>query len=165
MAGPGGFVGRSRELSRLQAALGGDTRLLLVVGDAGIGKTRLVAEGMRLAAAKGTVSLRGGCLPLAEKLPLLPIREALDELRRVEDGGRVLETAFAAAPPFVRSEVRRLLPQLGCGEGEAALRGRRGCGTGYPLPSPRCWRRWPGGGRSVWWSRMCTGPTARRWIC
>jgi len=34
------FVGRERELSRLQAALDGDTRMLLVVGDAGIGKSR-----------------------------------------------------------------------------------------------------------------------------
>jgi hypothetical protein len=41
MAGPVGFVGRERELSRLRVALGGDTRLVLVVRDAGVGKTRL----------------------------------------------------------------------------------------------------------------------------
>jgi ATP/maltotriose-dependent transcriptional regulator MalT len=38
------FVGRERELARLLAALGGDTRLILVTGDAGVGKTRLMAE-------------------------------------------------------------------------------------------------------------------------
>jgi hypothetical protein len=37
MAGPVGFVGRERELSRLRVALGGDTRLVLVVRDAGVG--------------------------------------------------------------------------------------------------------------------------------
>jgi len=122
VAGSAGFVGRERELSLLRAALGGDARLLLVVGDAGVGKTRLVAEGMRPAAAAGTVPLWGGCLPLAEKLPLLPVREALGELRRVE-GGRVLEAALAVAPRFVRAEVGRLLPQLGDGEGEEGVRG------------------------------------------
>ena len=53
MAGPVGFVGRERELSRLRVALGGDTRLVLVVGDAGVGKTRFAGEGMRRAAGRG----------------------------------------------------------------------------------------------------------------
>src|SRR6266567_7966960 len=44
MAGSAGFVGRERELSRLHAALSGDTRLVLVVGDAGVGKTRFAGE-------------------------------------------------------------------------------------------------------------------------
>jgi predicted ATPase len=48
MAGSAGLVGRERELALLRAALGGDARLLLVAGDAGVGKTRLVREGMRL---------------------------------------------------------------------------------------------------------------------
>ena len=65
MAGPAGFIGRERELSRLLAALGGDARLVLVVGDAGVGKTRFVAEAMARAAAAGTVMVRGDCLPLA----------------------------------------------------------------------------------------------------
>ena len=73
MAGSVGFVGRERELSRLAGALGGDARLVLVVGDAGVGKTRFVGEGMRRAAAGGMVWVLGGCLPLAEKLPLLPV--------------------------------------------------------------------------------------------
>jgi hypothetical protein len=75
MAGSAGFVGRERELALLRAAAGGDARLVLVAGDAGVGKTRLVAEAMRLAAAEGILRLWGGCLPLAEKLPLLPVRE------------------------------------------------------------------------------------------
>ena len=62
------FVGREVELSRLLAALGGDARLVLVVGDAGVGKTRFAAEGMARAAAAGMVMVRGECLPLAQTL-------------------------------------------------------------------------------------------------
>jgi predicted ATPase len=109
------FVGRERELARLQAALGGDARLLLAMGDAGVGKTRLVAEGLRRAAAGGLIVAVGGCLPLAEKLPLLPVADALAELGRLEQG-RMLEAALGLTPPYVRVEVARLLPQLGSAE-------------------------------------------------
>ena len=87
---------------------------MLVVGDAGVGKTRFAGEGMRRAAADGVVAVWGGCLPLAGKLPLLPVAEALGELSRL-DGGRLMETALGVVPPYVRAEVERLLPQLGPG--------------------------------------------------
>ena len=122
MAGVAGFVGRERELSRLRAALGAGTRLLLVVGDAGVGKSRFAGEGMRRAAASGLIAVWGRCLPLAEKLPLLPVAEALSELSRF-DGGGLLEAALAMAPPYVRGEVARLLPQLGSVGMESGERG------------------------------------------
>ena len=59
MAGSAGFVGREGELSRLRGALGGGTRVLLVVGDAGVGKTRFVTEGLRRAAGGGMVAVWG----------------------------------------------------------------------------------------------------------
>ena len=114
MAGVAGFVGRKRELAFLRAALGGDTRMVLVVGDAGLGKTRFAEEGMRRAAAGGTVPVWGRCLPLAEKLPLLPVAGALGELSRL-DGSGLLEAALTMVPLYVRGEVARLLPQLGPG--------------------------------------------------
>ena len=80
MARPVPLVGREDELSRLVGALGGDTRLVLVTGDAGVGKTRLVGEGMARAAAAGMVMVRGECLPVAGTLPLLPAASALGEL-------------------------------------------------------------------------------------
>ena len=111
MAGPRSFVGRERELAAFHAALAGDTRLLLVVGDAGVGKTRFVAECMRRAADAQVLSAWGACLPLAEKLPFLPVAEALDGLSRL-DGGAMLERALAVVPRYVRAEVARLLPRL-----------------------------------------------------
>ena len=53
MAGTGVFVGREGELSRLQSALAERARLVLVVGDAGIGKTRFVGEGLARATPTG----------------------------------------------------------------------------------------------------------------
>ena len=86
-------------MSRLQAALGGDTRMVLVAGDVGVGKTRFAGKGMRRAAAGGMVSVRGFCLPLAEKLPLLPVAEALGEPSRLGGGGLV-EAALGMVPPM-----------------------------------------------------------------
>jgi len=100
------FAGREREVSELRAALRGGSRLVRVAGDAGIGKTRLVTESLR-----GTPSVWGACLPLTEKLPFLPVAEALDALSRLEDGA-LLDGALAAVPPYARAETARLLPHL-----------------------------------------------------
>ncbi|HEY8112300.1 MAG TPA: AAA family ATPase [Actinomycetes bacterium] len=115
MAGTGAFVGREGELSRLQSALAERARLVLVVGDAGIGKTRFVAEGLARAAAGGMSVASGGCLPLAEKLPLLPVADALAELSRLDDG-EPFGSALEAAPAYVRPEVARLVPRLATSE-------------------------------------------------
>ena len=123
VAGSVGFVGREGELSRLREALGGGTRVLLVVGDAGVGKTRFVTEGLERAAGSGVVGVWGGCLPLAEQLPLLPVAGAVGELAAV-DGGRLVEAALEAAAGYVRQEVGRLVPRLG--HGEAGPGGRDG---------------------------------------
>jgi DNA-binding CsgD family transcriptional regulator len=111
MPGPAGFVGRESELSRLLGALGGDARLVLVAGDAGVGKTRLVGEGIARAEAAAMVMLRGECLPLSGALPLHPVADALGELGRLEDG-RVLAAALADVPGWVRDEIARLLPGM-----------------------------------------------------
>jgi DNA-binding CsgD family transcriptional regulator/tetratricopeptide (TPR) repeat protein len=124
MAGQAGFVGRESELSRLLGALGGDARLVLVIGDAGVGKTRFAAEGIdRVAAAM--VMVRGECLPLVVALPLLPVADALQELARLEDG-RLMAAALDAAPGYVRGELARLLPGLDPGGGGAVRDGRDG---------------------------------------
>jgi DNA-binding CsgD family transcriptional regulator len=102
------FVGRAHELSGLRSALDGNARLVLVVGDAGVGKTRFVAEGLGSA---GGLTAWGACLPLAEKLPFLPVAEALDALSRL-DGGAPFERALDIVPPYARVEAARLLPRL-----------------------------------------------------
>jgi predicted ATPase len=124
VAGPVAFVGREHELSRLLGALSGHAAMVLVVGDAGVGKTRFAEEGMARAAAAGMVMVRGECLPLADTLPLLPVGQALRELDEAQ-GGRLLGEALTAAPGYVREEVGRLLPQVGPG-GEPGAGARDG---------------------------------------
>jgi hypothetical protein len=73
---------------------------------------------------RGMVWVCGGCLPLAEKLPLLPVAAALADLCRL-DGGELLAAALGMSPPYVRAEVERLLPHL---EGGGPGRRRQGRG-------------------------------------
>ena len=105
------LVGRRRELDTLAAAIAGPTTVVLVTGEAGIGKTRLVADVVRRARAAGALTLTAGCLPLTTKLPLLPFSDALRDLHGRE-GGRLLTAVIDRLPPYVRVELGRLLPRL-----------------------------------------------------
>jgi predicted ATPase len=68
---PGGrLVGRDAEFARMRALLddaaSGQAVVALIGGDAGVGKTRLVTEVTRLAAARGFTVLSGRCAELGE---------------------------------------------------------------------------------------------------
>ncbi|MBB5955835.1 DNA-binding CsgD family transcriptional regulator [Saccharothrix tamanrassetensis] len=77
------LVARSREMTRLRAALDeaarGQAGAVLLAGDAGVGKTRLVDE---LSAAADALVLTGRCLDIGETgLPYLPFTEVLGQVR------------------------------------------------------------------------------------
>jgi DNA-binding NarL/FixJ family response regulator/tetratricopeptide (TPR) repeat protein len=107
------LIGRVDELERLRAAMrravDGRSSAVLLAGEAGVGKTRLVAELAALARADGAEVLQGGCILLGEgALPYAPVIEALRGLVRrtpVED----LEAIFGRG----RVELARLVPDLG----------------------------------------------------
>ena len=76
-----GFVGRGPELAAvgalLAAARQGRGGALLVTGEAGVGKTRLLAHACAVQASDFLV-LSGACLPLSSlSVPLLPLRAAV----------------------------------------------------------------------------------------
>jgi predicted ATPase len=105
-------VGRIEELELLEAArvraADGEPAVVLVGGEAGIGKTRLVAE-LTARAADGTRVLAGGCVPVGDGiLPYAPIVEALRAL--LADLG--VDAVRELAGPSWR-ELARLLPTLG----------------------------------------------------
>src|SRR5215213_4924211 len=80
------LVGRTAELATLDEALhaaaNGSPGVVLIAGEAGIGKSRLAAEAASRALADGWQVLSGGCLDLAEgSVPYLPLVDPLRDLR------------------------------------------------------------------------------------
>jgi DNA-binding CsgD family transcriptional regulator/tetratricopeptide (TPR) repeat protein len=107
------LVGRLEELQVLEAARGraanGEPAVVLVGGEAGVGKTRLVAELTARCAATGTRVLAGGCVPVGNgALPYAPIIAALRSLLGDVGVGTVRELVGPSWP-----ELARLLPALG----------------------------------------------------
>src|SRR5947209_4348575 len=107
------LVGRDRPLGLLmelvRRAGDGNGGTALVVGEAGIGKSRLVSEFSRRAVEQGALVLTGECVGLAEvELPYAPIVAALRIVVR-ERNEAELTRLFGGA----RAELARLLPELG----------------------------------------------------
>ncbi|MFI5706903.1 ATP-binding protein [Kribbella sp. NPDC051620] len=70
------LVGRQHELRALRNAVRAVPGLVLVVGEAGVGKSRLVAEVQGSHAARW---LWGQCRPVEDQAPLAPVMEAIGE--------------------------------------------------------------------------------------
>ncbi|HET8949052.1 MAG TPA: AAA family ATPase [Solirubrobacteraceae bacterium] len=91
------FAGREDELSELLAAMeqaaAGVPLVALIGGEAGIGKSRLLAELVARAADGGALVLRGQCASLdGAAIPLLPVVDALSGLHEDDDRERILAT-------------------------------------------------------------------------
>src|SRR5208282_4152692 len=71
------MVGRDEELAELKRAWRSTSRVVLVRGAAGIGKSRLVREFADWARAAGGAVVTGRCRPAAADVPFRPLREAL----------------------------------------------------------------------------------------
>ena len=75
------LVGREDELSALEdallAACRGEGGVVVLAGDAGMGKSRLCAELARRAEKVGAAVMEGSCSEAELALPYLPLLEAL----------------------------------------------------------------------------------------
>jgi ATP/maltotriose-dependent transcriptional regulator MalT len=120
------LVGRSAELAQLREALAGAPGAVLLGGEAGVGKTRLIKEfaaglrGAEGAPARGGPPPRllvGGCLELGpDGLPFAPFTAVLREL--VRDIG--IDGVAELLPRRDPSGLARLLPEFGEPETDAA---------------------------------------------
>jgi predicted ATPase len=75
------FVGRAAELEemevRLERALGGSGNLLIIDGEAGVGKTRLAYELLRRAGERGATVISATCQQLEQQLPFASLADSL----------------------------------------------------------------------------------------
>jgi ATP/maltotriose-dependent transcriptional regulator MalT len=105
------LVGRAEEMSSLDRLLAdldqGRSAATLVVGEPGIGKTRLLGELAARADARGHLVLSGSASELERDLPFSVFVDALDEYVRGLDRNR-----FAALDDDVRTELAHVLPSL-----------------------------------------------------
>jgi DNA-binding NarL/FixJ family response regulator len=114
------LIGREQEVATIRDVLRGDQGgVLLLSGEAGIGKSRLVAEAVGEARRRGLTILQGVCFEQDRSRPYGPL---LDLLRGWVAANGIKRLATAAAP--FDAEIRRLLPEF------AALLTK-------PEPSPR----------------------------
>src|SRR6188472_859165 len=105
------LVGRAEELSSLDRVLAdldqGRSAATLLVGEPGIGKTRLLAEVASRADARGHLVLSGSASELERDLPFSVFVDALDEYVRGLGPGR-----FSGLDDDVRSELAHVFPSL-----------------------------------------------------
>ncbi|MFI6457925.1 AAA family ATPase [Streptosporangium amethystogenes] len=97
------LVGRDGELKRLVTAVTAPPSVVVVEGEAGIGKSRLVTELVARPEVAGRRMLSGGCNQIREPFPLGPIVEALRSSS---------EDLRGAALSPVAGSLRALLPEL-----------------------------------------------------
>src|ERR1700694_2130879 len=106
------LVGRDSEISLLEdallAALRGDGGVVIVGGEAGMGKTRLVTELVARARRRGAVVVSGACSEAELSLPYLPFREAMGNHRAREEVLALRDRLRPAA-----EELAQLFPPMG----------------------------------------------------
>ena len=112
------FVGRRREMGELKAALeqalSGNGRLVMLVGEPGIGKTRTAQELATYARIRGAQVLWGRCYEEQGVPPYWPWVQAIRSYVREQDIGRLRSEMGSGAAEIAEivSDVREKLPGL-----------------------------------------------------
>ena len=105
------LVGRAQQLEALEDALlaadRGEGQVVILAGEAGMGKTRLAEELQSAARRAGTVVMEGSCSEAELALPYLPFLEAIGNYLAVAD----LDALRERLGPF-RRELAQLFPQM-----------------------------------------------------
>ncbi|MCH7714292.1 MAG: ATP-binding protein, partial [Chloroflexi bacterium] len=112
------FVGRQREMetlaTALEDALSGHGRMVMLVGEPGIGKTRTAQELASHAAARGAQALWGWCYEEQGAPPYWPWVQAIRSYVQQTDSERLRSEMGAGAASIVEivPEIRAKLPGL-----------------------------------------------------
>lgn len=113
-----GFVGRRQELAAVAGAMARPPAVVLVEGEAGVGKSRLVAEAAAEVTAAGGRVLTGLCHPLREPLVFGPVVDALRGVGPLLPPAARIPASVGALRPLLPDLADRLPPPPpGTGEG------------------------------------------------
>ena len=117
------FVGRESERAELEAALeqalDGHGRALGIVGDPGVGKSRLVREFVADCTARGIAVSASGCLPHGRDVPLLPMLALYRDLFEISESDapeiarRRIEATLGTGDPGLAADLPLLFEFLG----------------------------------------------------
>jgi adenylate cyclase len=113
-----GLIGREPEraqlLHTLQQATSGSGSLVLLLGDAGVGKTRLAEDALATARRLGCHTLSGRCYEQQGTPALIAYTEVLEEASRLMPAAAFRQAIAASAPELARlmPELHRLFPNL-----------------------------------------------------
>ena len=112
------FVGRAAELAELGRCLDRAARgrggLVLIGGEPGVGKTRLVEQLLKAARERHCLALTGRCYEIEGTAPFIPFVEIIEQYARVAPLEVLRETLGEAAPEVARlvPDLRRLIPDM-----------------------------------------------------
>ena len=143
------ILGRAAELQQVDALLADEApeaRALVLTGDAGVGKTTIWEEGVRLAGERGLRVLAAGPAEGEAALPFAALGDLL---------GPVVDSVELPQPQRIALGERSSAP---------TRTGRRTGSRSRVPPSGCCWG-WRATARSSWRSTTCSGWTRRRSTC
>ncbi len=105
------LVGRERELGllhdRLARARDGHGQVVAIIGEPGIGKSRIIYEFRRSLEGERVTWLEGHCLAYGQSTPYLPMLEILSASFHIEEGDNPLQVGAK-----LREGVRQIDPEL-----------------------------------------------------
>jgi hypothetical protein len=105
------IAGRRAELDAVRRHLETGSGLLLVTGEAGIGKSTLTGAAARTGAV---LVATARCRPLSTPVPLMPVADLLRDMGVVDDASWSA-TVLGECPPWVPPAIAPLLPELEVG--------------------------------------------------
>jgi class 3 adenylate cyclase/tetratricopeptide (TPR) repeat protein len=111
------MVGRDKELDRLEfqvmKAINGEGSIVNIIGEAGIGKSRLVAELKGREVMKRVTHLEGRAISIGRNLPFHPIIDLLKHWARIREGdgeATAFEKLEAAVKNVCHEQFKEVLP-------------------------------------------------------
>ncbi len=112
------FVGRKKEIAALKEgfdrAAAGSGQVVCIVGEAGVGKSRLLLELRRSLSHRDHVYLEGHCLHYGSSMPYLPLLDILRSYFDIEEGERefVIKKRMAEKVAQMHGGLKTIMPPL-----------------------------------------------------